>query len=200
MTGDWLAPPPSPLRPQAPGRHDEQRVGTSTWPPTGTSPGHHWGLFHGHGHRVGCSSCRPHQESRPRPSYRPHQESRPRPSYRLRRARRAGRTKSPGHARRTGAGRPPSVTTRPVYRPSAAVARGHMPGQRPGGDDGSGPAQLCPCSCPNRPVRAPVGASLRRVRPADLRRCVLDCGGRAVNRRARTQLAHRVSATYDPYI
>ena len=24
---------------------------TSTWPPAGTSPGHQWGLSHGHGHR-----------------------------------------------------------------------------------------------------------------------------------------------------
>src|SRR3954469_4281656 len=34
--GDWLAPPPSPPRAHAPGRHDEGGVGTSTWPPAGT--------------------------------------------------------------------------------------------------------------------------------------------------------------------
>ena len=34
--GDWLAPPPSPPRAHAPGRHDERGVGTSTWPPAGT--------------------------------------------------------------------------------------------------------------------------------------------------------------------
>src|SRR4026207_2282427 len=33
---DWLAPPPSPPRAQAPGRHDERGVGTSNWPPAGT--------------------------------------------------------------------------------------------------------------------------------------------------------------------
>jgi hypothetical protein len=35
--GDWLAPPPSPPRPQAPGRHHEAGMGTSTWPPARTS-------------------------------------------------------------------------------------------------------------------------------------------------------------------
>src|SRR3954451_18970024 len=34
--GDWLAPPPSPPRAHAPGRHDERGVGTFTWPPAGT--------------------------------------------------------------------------------------------------------------------------------------------------------------------
>src|SRR4051812_44483082 len=34
--GDWLAPPPSPPRAHAPGRHDEGGVWTSTWPPAGT--------------------------------------------------------------------------------------------------------------------------------------------------------------------
>jgi len=34
--GDWLAPPPSPPRGQAPGRHDERGVETSNRPPTGT--------------------------------------------------------------------------------------------------------------------------------------------------------------------
>src|SRR4051794_34473821 len=34
--GDWLAPPPSPPRAHAPGRHDERGMGTSTWPPAGT--------------------------------------------------------------------------------------------------------------------------------------------------------------------
>src|SRR3954454_21332910 len=33
---DWLAPPPSPPRAHAPGRHDERGMGTSTWPPAGT--------------------------------------------------------------------------------------------------------------------------------------------------------------------
>src|SRR5215212_1288708 len=35
-SGDWLAPPPSPPRAHAPGRHDERGVGTSIWPPAGT--------------------------------------------------------------------------------------------------------------------------------------------------------------------
>ena len=48
--GDWLAPPPSPPRAHSSARHDERGVGTSTWPPAGTSPGHQWGLSHGHGH------------------------------------------------------------------------------------------------------------------------------------------------------
>src|SRR5690349_8964147 len=34
--GDWSAPPPSPPRAHAPGRHDERGVGTSIWPPAGT--------------------------------------------------------------------------------------------------------------------------------------------------------------------
>jgi hypothetical protein len=34
--GDWLAPPPSPPRAHAPGRHDERGVGTFIWPPAGT--------------------------------------------------------------------------------------------------------------------------------------------------------------------
>src|SRR6185436_499275 len=34
--GDWLAPPPSPPRAHAPGRHDERGAETSTWPPAGT--------------------------------------------------------------------------------------------------------------------------------------------------------------------
>src|SRR5689334_5311653 len=34
--GDWLAPPPSPPRAHAPGRHDEQGVRTFRWPPAGT--------------------------------------------------------------------------------------------------------------------------------------------------------------------
>src|SRR6185295_2093520 len=34
--GDWLAPPPSPPRAHAPGRHDERGMGTSTWPPAWT--------------------------------------------------------------------------------------------------------------------------------------------------------------------
>src|SRR3954451_10877250 len=34
--GDWLAPPPSPPRAHAPGRHDERGMGTSIWPPAGT--------------------------------------------------------------------------------------------------------------------------------------------------------------------
>src|SRR5688500_8270036 len=34
--GDWLAPPPSPPRAHAPGRHDERGVRTSNWPPAGT--------------------------------------------------------------------------------------------------------------------------------------------------------------------
>ncbi len=49
--GDWARhrhrPPP---RGSLHGRH-EQRVGTFTWPPAGTSPGHQWGHCHGHGHR-----------------------------------------------------------------------------------------------------------------------------------------------------
>src|SRR5439155_24057895 len=35
--GDWLTPPPSPPRPQTPGRHDERGMGTFTWPPARTS-------------------------------------------------------------------------------------------------------------------------------------------------------------------
>jgi hypothetical protein len=34
--GDWLAPPPSPRRAHPLPRHDEPRVRTSNWPPTGT--------------------------------------------------------------------------------------------------------------------------------------------------------------------
>src|SRR5690242_20215254 len=34
--GDWLAPPPSPPRAHAPGRHDERGMGTFIWPPAGT--------------------------------------------------------------------------------------------------------------------------------------------------------------------
>ena len=34
--GDWLAPPPSPPRAHAPGRHDEREMGTFIWPPAGT--------------------------------------------------------------------------------------------------------------------------------------------------------------------
>src|SRR5688500_11363438 len=34
--GDWLAPPPSPPRAHAPGRHDERGVRTFIWPPAGT--------------------------------------------------------------------------------------------------------------------------------------------------------------------
>jgi hypothetical protein len=35
--GDWLTPPPSPPRPQTPGRHDERGMGTFNWPPARTS-------------------------------------------------------------------------------------------------------------------------------------------------------------------
>src|SRR6187200_1309441 len=34
--GDGSAPPPSPPRAHAPGRHDERGVGTFIWPPAGT--------------------------------------------------------------------------------------------------------------------------------------------------------------------
>ena len=33
--GDWLAPPPSPPRAHAPGRHDERGVGTFNWATSG---------------------------------------------------------------------------------------------------------------------------------------------------------------------
>jgi hypothetical protein len=33
----------------SPKRHEPlQGVGTFNWPPAGPTPGHHWGLFHGH--------------------------------------------------------------------------------------------------------------------------------------------------------
>src|SRR6185312_3594554 len=35
--GDWLTPPPSPPRPQTPGRHDERGIRTINWPPARTS-------------------------------------------------------------------------------------------------------------------------------------------------------------------
>src|SRR5580704_4238641 len=34
---DWLIPPPSPPRPQTPGRHGERGMGTFNWPPARTS-------------------------------------------------------------------------------------------------------------------------------------------------------------------
>jgi len=34
--GDWLAPPPSPSRAHAPGRHDERGMRTFIWPPART--------------------------------------------------------------------------------------------------------------------------------------------------------------------
>jgi hypothetical protein len=49
--GDWLIPPPSPPRPQTPGRHDERGIGTFNWPPAGTSTWPYTGTSHGHGHR-----------------------------------------------------------------------------------------------------------------------------------------------------
>src|SRR5512133_2445288 len=42
---DWLTPPPSPPRPQTPGRHDEQGMGTSNWPPAETFTWPHTGTF-----------------------------------------------------------------------------------------------------------------------------------------------------------
>src|ERR1700722_12251531 len=35
--GDWLTPPPSPPRPDKPGRHDERGMRTFNWPPARTS-------------------------------------------------------------------------------------------------------------------------------------------------------------------
>jgi hypothetical protein len=43
--GDWLTPPPSPPRPQTPGRHDERGMGTFTWPPARTSTWPYTGTF-----------------------------------------------------------------------------------------------------------------------------------------------------------
>src|SRR6478672_1343138 len=43
--GDWLTPPPSPPRPQPPGRHDERGMGTFNWPPAGTPTWPHTGTF-----------------------------------------------------------------------------------------------------------------------------------------------------------
>src|SRR5216683_6708674 len=43
--GDWLIPPPSPPRPQTPGRHGEQGAGTFNWPPARTSTWPHAGTF-----------------------------------------------------------------------------------------------------------------------------------------------------------
>src|SRR5579872_6976289 len=43
--GDWLTPPPSPLRPDKPGRHDERGMGTSNWPPARTSTWPYTGTF-----------------------------------------------------------------------------------------------------------------------------------------------------------
>src|SRR5277367_5025053 len=42
---DWLIPPPSPPRPQTPGRHGERGVGTFNWPPARTSTWPHAGTF-----------------------------------------------------------------------------------------------------------------------------------------------------------
>src|SRR5579859_7958698 len=42
---DWLIPPPSTPRPQAPGRHGERGVGTFNWPPARTSTWPHAGTF-----------------------------------------------------------------------------------------------------------------------------------------------------------
>src|SRR5712691_11649490 len=42
---DWLIPPPSPPRPQTPGRHDERGMGTFNWPPARTSTWPHAGTF-----------------------------------------------------------------------------------------------------------------------------------------------------------
>ena len=49
---DWLIPPPSPPRPQTPGRHDERGMGTFNWPPARTSTWPLRGLSHGHGQWV----------------------------------------------------------------------------------------------------------------------------------------------------
>src|SRR5271170_4283816 len=43
--GDWLTPPPSPPRPQTPGRHDERGMGTFNWPPARTSTWPYTGTF-----------------------------------------------------------------------------------------------------------------------------------------------------------
>src|SRR5271163_2483268 len=43
--GDWLTPPPSPLRPDKPGRHDERGMGTFNWPPARTSTWPYTGTF-----------------------------------------------------------------------------------------------------------------------------------------------------------
>src|SRR6266516_4457645 len=42
---DWLTPPPSPPRPQTPGRHGERGIGTSNWPPAETFTWPHTGTF-----------------------------------------------------------------------------------------------------------------------------------------------------------
>src|SRR5260370_10521490 len=43
--GDWLTPPPSPLRHNRPGRHDERGMGTFNWPPARTSTWPYTGTF-----------------------------------------------------------------------------------------------------------------------------------------------------------
>src|SRR5438034_148582 len=43
--GDWLTPPPSPPRPDKPGRHDERGMGTFNWPPARTSTWPYTGTF-----------------------------------------------------------------------------------------------------------------------------------------------------------
>src|SRR6266516_6547607 len=42
---DWLTRPPSPPRPQTPGRHGERGIGTSNWPPAETFTWPHTGTF-----------------------------------------------------------------------------------------------------------------------------------------------------------
>src|SRR6266704_1639898 len=58
--GDWLTPPPSPPRPDKPGRHDERGMGTFNWPPARTSTWPYTGTFswprtHRTGYRTTCS-------------------------------------------------------------------------------------------------------------------------------------------------
>src|SRR5580692_11788145 len=43
--GDWLTPPPSPPRPDKPGRHDERGMRTFNWPPARTSTWPYTGTF-----------------------------------------------------------------------------------------------------------------------------------------------------------
>jgi len=54
VTGDWVAPSPSPLRPGVPvGITTNTRRGLSSGHRWGPLLGHQWGLSHGHGHSEG---------------------------------------------------------------------------------------------------------------------------------------------------